>query len=207
LLGMSEEFVLSARLDNLLSCFMGLESLVGANSDEGMLLVCNDHEEVGSMSAAGAQGPMLSQVIERLVPDVESRVRMISRSMMISADNAHGIHPNFADKHDANHGPLINAGPVIKLNANQRYATNSETSGLFRDLAQQVDVPVQSFVVRSDMACGSTIGPITSAEIGVKTLDIGVPQFAMHSIREMAGVNDVESLVKVLTRFYEEENV
>jgi len=207
LLGMSEEFVLSARLDNLLSCFMGLESLVGANSDEGMLLVCNDHEEVGSMSAAGAQGPMLSQVIERLVPDVESRVRMISRSMMISADNAHGIHPNFADKHDANHGPLINAGPVIKLNANQRYATNSETSGLFRDLAQQVDVPVQSFVVRSDMACGSTIGPITSAEIGVKTLDIGVPQFAMHSIREMAGVKDVESLVKVLTRFYEEENV
>ncbi len=207
LLGMSEEFVLSARLDNLLSCFMGLESLVAANSDEGMLLVCNDHEEVGSMSAAGAQGPMLSQVIERLVPDVESRVRMISRSMMISADNAHGIHPNFADKHDANHGPLINAGPVIKLNANQRYATNSETSGLFRDLAQQVDVPVQSFVVRSDMACGSTIGPITSAEIGVKTLDIGVPQFAMHSIREMAGVKDVESLVKVLTRFYEEENV
>lgn len=207
LLGMSEEFVLSARLDNLLSCFMGLESLVAADSGEGMLLVCNDHEEVGSMSAAGAQGPMLSQVIERLVPDVEPRVRMISRSMMISADNAHGIHPNFADKHDANHGPLINAGPVIKLNANQRYATNSETSGLFRDLAQQVDVPVQSFVVRSDMACGSTIGPITSAEIGVKTLDIGVPQFAMHSIREMAGVEDVESLVKVLTRFYEEENV
>ena len=207
LLGISEEFVLSARLDNLLSCFMGLESLVAADSAEGMLLVCNDHEEVGSMSAAGAQGPMLSQVIERLVPDVEPRVRMISRSMMISADNAHGIHPNFADKHDANHGPLINAGPVIKLNANQRYATNSETSGLFRDLAQQVDVPVQSFVVRSDMACGSTIGPITSAEIGVKTLDIGVPQFAMHSIREMAGVEDVESLVKVLTRFYEEENV
>ena len=207
LIGMAEEFLASARLDNLLSCFMGLEALITADSEEGMLLVCNDHEEVGSMSAAGAQGPMLSQVIERLVPEVEKRVRMISRSMLISADNAHGIHPNFADKHDANHGPLINAGPVIKLNANQRYASNSETSGLFRDLAQQVDVPVQSFVVRSDMACGSTIGPITAAELGVKTLDIGVPQFAMHSIREMAGVKDVVSLVKVLARFYQEKTV
>lgn len=207
IVGLADEFIASARLDNLLSCFMGLNALLNADSDEGVLLVCNDHEEVGSMSAAGAQGPMLSQVIERLVPAVEDRVRMLNRSMLISADNAHGVHPNFSDKHDANHGPLLNAGPVIKINANQRYASNSETSGLFKDLAQQVGVPVQSFVVRSDMGCGSTIGPITAAELGVKTLDIGVPQFAMHSIRELAGVQDVDSLTKVLEAFYKEKYV
>lgn len=207
IVGLDDEFIASARLDNLLSCFMGLNALLNADSDEGVLLVCNDHEEVGSMSAAGAQGPMLSQVIERLVPAVEDRVRMLNRSMLISADNAHGVHPNFSDKHDANHGPLLNAGPVIKINANQRYASNSETSGLFKDLAQQVGVPVQSFVVRSDMGCGSTIGPITAAELGVKTLDIGVPQFAMHSIRELAGVQDVDSLIKVLEAFYKEKYV
>ena len=106
--------------------------------------------------------------------------------MMISADNAHGIHPNYADRHDDNHGPKLNGGPVIKINANQRYASNSETSALFRHIAEELEVPVQSFVVRTDMACGSTIGPITASGIGVKTLDIGVPQFAMHSIREMA---------------------
>ena len=145
---------------------------------------------------------MLSQVLERLIPDNEKRVRMYARSMMISADNAHGIHPNYSDKHDANHGPIINAGPVIKINANQRYASNSETASLFRKLAREVEVPVQAFVVRSDMACGSTIGPITAAELGVKTLDIGVPQFAMHSIREMAGVKDIESLTKVLSLFF-----
>ena len=207
LTGLQSEYISSARLDNLLSCYMGLAALLQADSEEGVLLVCNDHEEVGSMTAAGAQGPMLTQVLERLSPDVEERVRMISRSMMISADNAHGIHPNFADRHDANHGPLINHGPVIKLNSNQRYATNSETSAIFRDLAQQVEVPVQAFVVRSDMACGSTIGPITAAELGVKTLDIGVPQFAMHSIREMAGVKDVENLTAVLRKFFQEASV
>ncbi|WP_286239371.1 M18 family aminopeptidase [Neptuniibacter halophilus] len=207
LVGLNQEFLTSARLDNLLSCYMGLSSLLEADSEYATLLVCNDHEEVGSMSAAGAQGPMLKQVLERLMPDAEARNRMLSRSVMISADNAHGIHPNFADKHDANHGPLLNAGPVIKLNANQRYATNSETSALFRDLARLEEVPVQAFVVRSDMGCGSTIGPITSAELGVRTLDIGVPQFAMHSIREMAGVEDVRHLCKVLTRFYREAQV
>ncbi|MCP4596092.1 M18 family aminopeptidase [Neptuniibacter sp.] len=203
--GLNQEFIASARLDNLLSCYMGLVAMIESDTEQGALLVCNDHEEVGSMSAAGAQGPMLAQVLDRLVPDAEQRVQMLARSMMISADNAHGIHPNFADKHDANHGPLLNAGPVIKINANQRYASNSETSALFRHIAKQVDVPVQAFVVRSDMACGSTIGPITAAELGVKTLDIGVPQFAMHSIREMAGTKDVQDLTKVLSSFFGQE--
>jgi aspartyl aminopeptidase len=202
LLGLASEFLLSARLDNLLSCYVGLDALLGSDTTQGALLVCNDHEEVGSMSAAGAQGPMLAHVLERLLPQPEARQRMLARSMLISADNAHGVHPNFADRHDDNHGPLLNAGPVIKVNANQRYATSSETSAIFRDLAAQEAVPVQSFVVRTDMACGSTIGPITAAEIGVRALDIGVPQFGMHSIREMAGVQDAWNLSRVLRRFY-----
>ncbi|ULG70838.1 M18 family aminopeptidase [Marinobacterium sediminicola] len=208
LVGLNQEFLASARLDNLLSCFIGLQALIdGGEAAAGQVLVCNDHEEVGSMSACGAQGPMLSQWLERVLPDVDQRNRSLSRSMLISADNAHGVHPNFSDKHDGNHGPLINGGPVIKINANQRYASNSETSALFRHLAEQADVPVQSFVVRTDMACGSTIGPITAAELGVKTLDIGVPQFAMHSIRELAGSQDAHGLYRVLQRFLQTDQV
>jgi len=208
LVGLNQEFLASARLDNLLSCFIGLQALIdGGEAAAGQVLVCNDHEEVGSMSACGAQGPMLSQWLERVLPEADQRNRSLSRSMLISADNAHGVHPNFSDRHDGNHGPLLNAGPVIKINANQRYASNSETSALFRHLAEQVDVPVQSFVVRTDMACGSTIGPITAAELGVKTLDIGVPQFAMHSIRELAGSQDAHGLYKVLQRFMQTDRV
>ncbi|WP_417226202.1 M18 family aminopeptidase [Amphritea sp.] len=206
-IGLNNEFFASARLDNLLSCFIGMQALIESDSEQSCLLVCNDHEEVGSMSAAGAQGPMLKQLLERLQPDPESRSRMIANSMMVSVDNAHAVHPNFADKHDGNHGPRMNAGAVIKINANQRYATNSETASLFRHIARQEGVTLQSFVVRSDMGCGSTIGPITAAEIGVKTVDIGVPQLAMHSIRELAGSDDPVSLAKVLKRYYQQEQV
>ena len=114
-----------------------------------------------------------------------------------------GIHPNYADRHDENHGPLINHGPVIKINASQRYASNSETSAVFRHICEQNSIPVQSFVVRSDMGCGSTIGPIAATETGVKTLDIGVPSFAMHSIREMAGAEDPYHLYAALKAFCE----
>ncbi len=198
LVGLKQEFIASARLDNLLSCYVGLQALLAADDQTSSLLVCNDHEEVGSASACGAQGPMLKTFIERVIPDTEARSRTLDRSMMISADNAHGIHPNYSDRHDDNHGPLLNRGPVIKVNANQRYATNSETSALFRHLCKYTEVPVQAFVSRADMACGSTIGPITAAEIGVKTLDVGVPTFAMHSVRELAGTRDAYSLYDVL---------
>lgn len=203
LVGMEKEFIASARLDNLLSCYVGLQALLQADPAVTSLLICTDHEEVGSASSCGAKGPMLEQFIERLVPDIESRVRLLDRSLMVSADNAHGIHPNFMEQHDENHGPLINAGPVIKVNANQRYATTSETSGLFRLLCDQVQVPVQNFVARTDMGCGSTIGPVTASEVGVKTLDVGVPTFAMHSIRELAGKSDAWYLYQVLAAFYQ----
>jgi len=202
LVGLEQEFMASARLDNLLSCYVGLASLLEAGNKMTSLLVCNDHEEVGSRSASGAQGPFLKSVLERIAGDQQKLSRMIDGSYLVSADNAHGVHPNYIDKHDENHGPIMNQGPVIKVNSNQRYATNSETSSLFRHLCKKVDVPVQSFVVRSDMGCGSTIGPISAGVIGVKTLDVGVPQLAMHSIREMAGTLDAYYLYKVLREYY-----
>lgn len=204
--GLNQEFIASARLDNLLSCYVGLQALL-SDSEQHCVLVCNDHEEVGSQSAVGAQGPLLKSVLGRLLSSESELTRTLQASMMISADNAHGIHPNFSDRHDSNHGPLLNEGPVIKINANQRYATNSESSALFRHWCSEVAEPVQAFVVRTDMACGSTIGPITAAELGVKTLDVGVPTFAMHSIRELAGSRDGYSLYKVLSAFYAAESV
>ena len=203
LLGMNREFMAGARLDNLLSCYAGLTGLLEASADQTCLLVCNDHEEVGSASAAGAQGPFLKAVLERLCPSPEDRLRTTDRSFMISADDAHGLHPNYAAKYDPDHGPLLNRGPVIKINASQRYASDSETAAEFRRLCQKAGVPVQDFVVRSDMACGSTIGPLTATQIGVKTVDIGVPIFAMHSIREMAGAQDSLWLYQVLSIYYQ----
>ena len=203
LLGLDSEFIVSARLDNLLSCFVGLVSLLKTKTEQGALLVCNDHEEVGSMSASGACGPMLRDTLDRLLPTAEERARTISHSFLVSADNAHALHPNFAEKHDPNHRPRINAGPVIKVNANQRYASNSETNAIIRTVAAEVGVPLQTFTVRTDMACGSTIGPLTSTVLGVRTIDIGLPQWAMHSIRETAGSADAFQLTQILDRFFQ----
>jgi len=203
LIGLKEEFIASARLDNLLSCYVGLQSLINSDDNLPALLICTDHEEVGSASLAGAQGTFLTAVLERFCTNRIQLGQLTAQSMMISVDNAHGIHPNFSDRHDNNHGPMINRGPVIKINASQRYASNSETSAVFRHLCQQHEVPVQAFVVRSDMGCGSTIGPIAATETGVKTLDIGIPSFAMHSIREMAGAEDPYYLYTALKAFCE----
>ncbi|MBV1930903.1 MAG: M18 family aminopeptidase [Porticoccaceae bacterium] len=202
-IGLNNDFIASARLDNLLSCFCGLQALLKVCADsqtpQTCMLVCTDHEEVGSASACGAQGPMLQTTLERMLPDGQARARAISRSLMISADNAHGVHPNYASKHDGNHVPVLNRGPVLKINANQRYATTSVTAALFRQWCELQAVPLQSFVTRTDLGCGSTIGPITATQIGVPTLDVGVPTFAMHSIRELAGSQDGYDLSRVMT--------
>ena len=129
--------------------------------------------------------------------------QVLHQSVLVSADNAHAVHPNYAGKHDGQHGPKLNAGPVIKINANQRYSTNAITSALIKSLAQQKSLPIQSFVVRSDMGCGSTIGPITAAQLGIKTVDLGMPTLAMHSIRELAGSQDVATTIALLQAFYE----
>lgn len=202
LTGLNDDFISAARLDNLLSCYTGLQALLSSDADHPCMLICTDHEEVGSVSTSGAQGTFLQSVLQRLAATPEAYQRLVEHSWLISADNAHAIHPNYADRHDASHGPLLNHGPVIKTNANQRYASNSETSARFRQICQQADVPLQDFVVRTDMACGSTIGPLTAAQIGVKTIDIGVPTFAMHSIRELAGSQDGWHLYRALKHFF-----
>ena len=202
IVGLNEDFIASARLDNLLSCYTGLRALIDAGGDEWSLLVCNDHEEVGSLSASGAQGPMLRHVIQGLLEQPAELPLLMRRSMLISTDNAHAVHPNYAERHDARHGPQLNGGPVIKVNASQRYASSSDGAALFRLLARELDEPVQSFAMRADMACGSTIGPISAGELGVTTLDVGVPTLAMHSIRELAGVADAWSLARILGAYY-----
>ena len=206
LTGMQNEFISGARLDNLLSCFTGVQALLEAGDQATCMLICNDHEEVGSISACGANGPMLQSVLQRLYPNPGLLTRVMRQSLLVSADNAHGIHPNFADRHDSNHGPRLNEGPVIKMNANQRYATNSISAAMFRHLCEKEGVAVQTFVNRTDLSCGSTIGPITAAMIGVQTLDVGVPTFAMHSIREMAGADDAFNLYRVLRGFYNHQS-
>lgn len=196
IIGLNDDFIASARLDNLLSCYIGLDALLNADTKRHSLLVCNDHEEVGSTSATGAQGPFLANVLERWFGD--NLAVQIHQSSMISADNAHARHPNYPEKHEPSHTPVINGGVVIKIDANQRYATTAMTSSVFKHLSETAGQPVQEFVTRTDLACGSTIGPITSANIGVATLDVGVPTFGMHSIRELAGTFDAWSLAQTL---------
>ena len=197
LVGLDSEFIASARLDNLLSCHVGIRALIEAEGEATRLVVCSDHEEVGSGSASGAQGPFLESVLTRLVPDAADRARVLAASLLLSLDNAHGIHPNFPARHDDNHAPLLNRGPALKVNHNQRYATNSLTAARVREWARAADIPLQSFVARNDMGCGSTIGPITATRLGVPTLDLGVPTFAMHSIRELAGAADAHALLRL----------
>ena len=195
--GVNREFIASARLDNLLSCFVNTKAMI-ANVDKPMVMLCSDHEEVGSESTAGAAGPFLENVLRRLYDDEQSFVQMIRSSLLISCDNAHALHPNFSAKHDDNHAPLINQGAVVKVNANQRYATSAETIAHIKMASKRSRTPLQTFVTRSDMGCGSTIGPISATRLGIETIDIGLPTYAMHSIRELAGSEDAYNLYKML---------
>ena len=205
MVGLEKEFLASGRLDNLLSCFVATQALIKADGTQTCIMACNDHEEVGSVSAVGADGPFLESVIERIAANESSDLdisAVMDKSLLISCDNAHAVHPNYMDKHDAGHLPSINGGPVIKTNVKQRYATNSVTSSRFKQLCEQANVPVQQFVSRSDMGCGSTIGPIASSRLGVATIDVGIPQLAMHSCRELTGSKDSLRLALVLGAFF-----
>jgi len=200
--GYQNEFIAGARIDNLLSCYCGLMGLISSESKGNCLLVLNDHEEVGSQSDVGAGGAFLKSVLKRIPGNLEDYYRLIDQSMLISADNAHGVHPNHPEKHDNNHLPKLNMGPVIKINAGQRYTTNANTSGYFKLLCQSVKIPYQTFVSNSNIACGSTIGPITSSLTGIKALDIGAATLGMHSIRELCGVKDIQWMTKMATAFF-----
>ena len=202
LVGMDQSFIASARLDNLLSCYAGLAALIEETDADWSMLVATDHEEVGSASTVGAQGPMLMDALMALTPAPQGNQSLRNQSWMLSVDNAHAVHPNYADKHDDQHSPHLGGGPVIKINRNQRYATDSEGAARLRLLAERAEVDVQAFVMRADLACGSTIGPITATETGIPTTDLGVPTLAMHSIRELACVQDIPQLIALLQAFY-----
>ncbi|MDG1693788.1 MAG: M18 family aminopeptidase [Porticoccaceae bacterium] len=205
MVGLDQEFLASGRLDNLLSCFVATQALIKADGTQTCIMACNDHEEVGSVSAVGADGPFLESVIAKIAANESGSLdisAVMDKSLLISCDNAHAVHPNYMDKHDADHLPSINGGPVIKTNVKQRYATNSVTSSRFKQLCEQANVPVQQFVSRSDMGCGSTIGPIASSRLGVATIDVGIAQLAMHSCRELTGSKDSLRLAMVLGAFF-----
>lgn len=199
--GVEDEFIASARLDNLLSCYTGMLSICSVDDDKAMLFCASDHEEVGSESASGAAGSFLENTLRRMFADYEEFVRSMRSSVLISADNAHAIHPNYPAKHDSNHSPYINRGVVVKTNSNQRYASNSRTVSRFINVASSIKEPLQHFVSRSDMGCGSTIGPITASRLGIDTIDVGLPTFAMHSVRELCGSDDAYSLYKIIIGF------
>jgi aspartyl aminopeptidase len=196
--GVKKDFIASARLDNLLSCYVGLLSICSVENDKPFMLVVNDHEEVGSESVAGAAGNFFESVFRRIFPTYEEFAIATRTSTLISCDNAHAIHPNFPQKHEPNHAPKMNEGVVIKINANQRYASNAKTISRFVNVASSLGYKTQKFVTRSDMGCGSTIGPITATRMGIDTLDVGLPTLAMHSIRELAGVKDAYELYNIL---------
>lgn len=205
--GLREEFVSAPRLDNQLSCWAGTHALIGAAAGESsaQVLVLFDHEEVGSASGQGADGAYLGSVLERLAVacgvDREGYLTALANSFCVSADNAHATNPNYADRHEPNHTIALNAGPVLKINSNLRYATDAATAATFVSICAGVDVPLQHFVTRTDLACGSTIGPLTAAALGIQTVDIGAPQLAMHSARELCGAADPPLLAKALTAF------
>jgi len=192
--GVNGEFISVARLDNLLSCYIGMKAII--DSDTSMVLACMDHEEVGSDSHVGAGGTFLEEILRRVCGD--DFMPLMRQSLMVSCDNAHAQHPNFPSKHDEQHSPRLNSGVVIKINANQRYATNALSQGRFVQCVKSLGLNTQSFVTRSDMGCGSTIGPITSTQLGIETIDVGIPTLAMHSIRELSGIKDPYELYQIL---------
>lgn len=207
-IGADSSLLASGRLDNLLSCWAAIDAIVRAEPVEAIaMIVLNDHEEVGSSSTTGAGGPLLERVLERHVTarggDRDALLRSLATSSCISADNAHAIHPNYTDRHDPDHHPVVNGGPAIKINSNQRYATSSTTAAAFRRACEAAEVPFQVFVSRNNMPCGSTIGPITATRLGIDTVDVGVPQLSMHSARELCGTEDPTSLAAALRASFE----
>ncbi len=211
--GANNEFIHAPRLDNLASSHAGLVALCDAAkagaATSTRVVVLYDHEEVGSRSSQGAGGTFLHDTLVRLATDPalggeasQGFARSVSRSWLISADMAHAVHPNYSDRHEPAHRPEIGKGPVIKTNSNQAYATDAESAGFFAALCARVGVKPQQFVTRSDLGCGSTIGPISAARVGIRTVDVGNPMLSMHSCREMAGAGDVQPMIDVLGAFF-----
>jgi aspartyl aminopeptidase len=208
--GRDDELVFSGRLDNLAMSHAAVRALLDATSRPAPDLVpvaaLFDHEEVGSESAYGAHSGFLPRALERIVlgrgGSREDYHRALAGSLCVSADMAHAVHPNYASRHEERHKPTLNGGPVIKINSQQRYATSGATAALFRDLCARAEVPVQHYAHRTDLPCGSTIGPIASTLLGIRTVDVGNPMLSMHSARELGGAKDPAMMTRVLASFY-----
>jgi aspartyl aminopeptidase len=209
--GADDAYVFAPRLDNQASCHAATCALLtAAPTAATQVVVANDHEEVGSGSAEGARGPFLEDVLRRIVSatggaDAQSFPRAMVASLLVSSDMAHAVHPNYSDRHEAEHRPRLGGGPVIKHNANQAYATDARTAGWFSACCSDAGVEVQHFVTRADLPCGSTIGPLTATRLGVATVDVGNPMLSMHSCREQASALDVEPMVAALRTHLERD--
>lgn len=204
-LGADGEWLAAPRIDNQASCHAGLTALLRAHvapGDRTPLLCLFDHEEVGSVSRTGAGGNLLPGTLSRLCDSAGASLPVaLANSACISADGAHATHPNYVDRHEPQHRIELNAGPVIKRNANERYATDAIGHSIAEQACRAADVPHQVFVNRTDLGCGSTIGPITSAQLGITTVDLGMAQLSMHSARELCGVKDPGWFAAALTAF------
>lgn len=207
--GKDSEFYADSQLDNLASCHAALQALLdpaALQSDATRVCALFDHEEIGSQSNKGADGSFLPDVLQRIALSTatgsEDYARALAKSFMISADMAHAYQPNFPNAYDPGHRVGVNKGPVIKVNANHNYSSESVSAAMFADWCEQAGVPYQKYSHRCDMPCGSTIGPITSAKLGIRSIDVGSPMWAMHSIRESAGVLDHDYMIRVLKRFF-----
>ncbi|KAI8148536.1 peptidase M18 [Fennellomyces sp. T-0311] len=213
--GVYDEFIFSARLDNLGMSYCSLMALLNtadnvAEDTNIRVVSLFDNEEVGSTTAHGANSNLLPSTLERLLEMLPTTFKKKSNfelamrnSLLVSADMAHAVHPNYIEKYEENHRPAMHKGTVIKINANQRYATTAPTALILREIARRRGVPIQEFVVRNDSPCGSTIGPMLSAKLGLRTIDVGNPQLSMHSIREIGGVDDVPNGIHLLEAFFE----
>ncbi|MFJ1972592.1 M18 family aminopeptidase [Streptomyces sp. NPDC087903] len=211
-LGRDAELVAGPRMDNLLSVQAAVAALSAvAAADSGLsyipVLAAFDHEENGSQSDTGADGPLLGGVLERSVfargGSYEDRARAFAGTVCLSSDTGHAVHPNYAERHDPTHHPRVNGGPILKVNVNNRYATDGSGRAVFAAACEKADVPFQSFVSNNSMPCGTTIGPITAARHGIKTVDIGVAILSMHSARELCGADDPHLLANALVAFLE----
>lgn len=209
--GMQSEFLYSGRLDNLATVFCAVTALTehatqALHDDSDISMICCfDHEEVGSVSSHGAGSPVLEEAMRRVstaLGQYQQQPEVIAKSFCMSVDQAHAVHPNYAAKHENQHGPTLNSGIVIKTNSNQRYSTNSLTAFIVRELGRKLNIPIQEFVVRNDCPCGSTIGPTISARTGLRTVDAGMSQLSMHSCREVMGVADLTHCVNLFRGFF-----
>lgn len=206
--GLENEFISAGRLDDLWMVFAGLRALVDSKKNKATkVMIAVDNEEIGSLTAQGADSDFLKTLLERIALGLgkgkEEFFRTLSNSVMVSADLAHGLHPNYVDKHDPTNHPVLGGGPVIKMSASGSYSTDSKSSAIFQALCNEAKIPCQKFVNRSDVRGGSTIGPILAANLGISVIDMGAPVLAMHSIRELGAVKDNAYTIEAFTKFFD----